>query len=176
METKYCNTLISSREDQKLAYTDNIYDKNIRKLQSDINQDVKAFMISNEIKITVNSQGQHIWTIGGVNYLLTVAGGTPPEPEVDKKMYYGTGDSLPTSLGSNYKTLSTGNNEQQIEVNDYVVWIAIPNELSVTVTEKDSMNFPVDFETDDTTISGYTIYYEESGIPIDERTFIVILN
>lgn len=71
METKYCNTLISSREDQKLAYTDNIYDKEIGQMQNIINKRFVEFMESLGIKITVNDKGQHIWTVGQAQYILT---------------------------------------------------------------------------------------------------------
>lgn len=41
METRYANTLISTRGDKKLAFSDNIFDKKQAKLQEDINVQVK---------------------------------------------------------------------------------------------------------------------------------------
>ena len=38
MEQRYSNTLVSSREDKKLVYTDNIFDKTYKKYQNEINQ------------------------------------------------------------------------------------------------------------------------------------------
>lgn len=38
MEQRYSNTLVSSREDKKLVYTDNIFDKTYIKHQNEINQ------------------------------------------------------------------------------------------------------------------------------------------
>lgn len=38
MEQRYSNTLVSSREDKKLVYTDNIFDKTYKKHQNEINQ------------------------------------------------------------------------------------------------------------------------------------------
>ena len=64
METKYCNTLVSSREDGKLANTDNIYDKEIGQMQSIINKQFISFMEKLGINISVNDKGQHIWTVG----------------------------------------------------------------------------------------------------------------
>lgn len=42
METRYANTLISTRGDKKLAFSDNIFDKKQAKLQEDINVQVKS--------------------------------------------------------------------------------------------------------------------------------------
>lgn len=71
MDTKYCNTLVSSREDGKLANTDNIYDKEIKEMQNIINKRFVEFMEKLGINITVNANGQHIWTVGSAQYLLT---------------------------------------------------------------------------------------------------------
>lgn len=38
MEQRYSNTLVSSREDKKLVYTDNIFDKAYKKHQNEVNQ------------------------------------------------------------------------------------------------------------------------------------------
>ena len=38
MEQRYSNTLVSSREDKKLVYTDNIFDKTYKNHQNEINQ------------------------------------------------------------------------------------------------------------------------------------------
>lgn len=38
MEQRYSNTFVSSREDKKLVYTDNIFDKTYKKHQNEINQ------------------------------------------------------------------------------------------------------------------------------------------
>ncbi len=40
--TRYNGTLVSARKDGKLAYTDNIYDKEMSKMQSEINKEVKS--------------------------------------------------------------------------------------------------------------------------------------
>lgn len=71
METKYCNTLVSSREDGKLAHTDNIYDKEIGQMQNIINKRFIDFMEKLGINISVNDKGQHIWTVGTAQYILT---------------------------------------------------------------------------------------------------------
>lgn len=108
METKYCNTLVSSREDSKLAFTDNIYDKEIEQMQNIINKRFIQFMESLGINITVNVNGQHIWTVGQAQYILTpyTEAAAITKTEYDKPII--TGFSYRNAVSNNGGKASVG--------------------------------------------------------------------
>lgn len=101
METKYCNTLVSSREDGKLANTDNIYDKEIGEMQNIINNRFIAFMEKLGINITVNDKGQHIWTVGQAQYILT--------PYTEAAVIVSTDYDKPMVTGFSYRNAVSNN-------------------------------------------------------------------
>lgn len=101
METKYCNTLVSSREDGKLANTDNIYDKEIGEMQNIINNRFIAFMEKLGINITVNDKGQHIWTVGTSQYILT--------PYTEAAVIVSTDYDKPMVTGFSYRNAVSNN-------------------------------------------------------------------
>lgn len=71
MEQKYCDTLVSSRDDRKLAYTDNLYDKDLEEFQDVINKRVMQLINNLNLDIKLNDKGQYIWTIGDKQFILT---------------------------------------------------------------------------------------------------------
>lgn len=101
METKYCNTLVSSREDGKLAYTDNIYDKEIGEMQNIINKRFVEFMQKLGINISVNDKGQHIWTVGTSQYILT--------PYTEAAVVTSTDYDKPIITGFSYRNAVSNN-------------------------------------------------------------------
>ena len=101
METKYCNTLVSSRENGILAHTDNIYDKEIKEMQSIINKRFVEFMEKLGINITVNSKGQHIWTVGTSQYILT--------PYTEAAVVVSTDYDKPIVTGFSYRNAVSNN-------------------------------------------------------------------
>lgn len=101
METKYCNTLVSSREDGKLAHTDNIYDKEIGQMQNIINKRFIDFMEKLGINISVNDKGQHIWTVGTSQYILT--------PYTEAAVVVNTEYDKPIITGFSYRNAVSNN-------------------------------------------------------------------
>lgn len=89
--------------------------------------------------------------------------------------YYGTGETLPTALGSNMFSLVSGTNTKKITEYTRVHWVAIPTSLPVVVTGTDVMGKGITVGEDSSTISGYTIYYRQVAIPIDETTFTIVV-
>jgi hypothetical protein len=89
--------------------------------------------------------------------------------------YYGTGDTLPTALGSNMFSLVSGTNTKKIEGYAKVHWIAVPSALPVVVTGTDTIGNQITVNTDSSAISGYTLYYRQAFIPIDETTFTIVV-
>ena len=89
--------------------------------------------------------------------------------------YYGTGDTLPTALGSNMFSLVSGTNTKKIEGYAKVHWVAVPSSLPVVVTGADTIGNQITVNTDSSAISGYTLYYRQVFIPIDETTFTIVV-
>lgn len=89
--------------------------------------------------------------------------------------YYGTGDTLPTALGSNMFSLVSGANTKKIEGYAKVHWVAVPSSLPVVVTGTDTIGNQITVNTDSSAISGYTFYYRQVFIPIDETTFTIVV-
>lgn len=89
--------------------------------------------------------------------------------------YYGSGDTLPTALGSNMFSLVSGANTKKIEDYAKVHWIAVPSTLPVVVTGTDTIGNQITVNPDSSAISGYTLYYRQVFIPIDETTFTIVV-
>lgn len=171
MDTNYAGTLVSSRQDGKLAYTDNIYDKSISKMQSAINQEVRTYINSHNISVTVE-QGKNILNINGQKFILTPFDDTPIV--IDTKVYYGKSSTIPSNIGSSYITLNNGENLLKVEGYAKVLWIAVPSGLTVTVTGKDYLGLPVTIQTNNSQIDGYIVYYRQADVQLDECNFTIV--
>lgn len=125
---------------------------------------------------TVGSSSETITiTSDGAASKTVTLSGNAVSGEDTMTAYYGAGETIPAALGSNMFSLVSGTNTKKIEGYAKVHWVAVPSSLPVVVTGADTIGNQITVNTDSSAISGYTLYYRQVFIPIDETTFTIVV-
>lgn len=139
MEQRYSNTLVSSREDKKLVYTDNIFDKTYIKHQNEINQQLTE--VVDQLKdIQDNLQSTN------TNKSLSANQGRLLKKLIDSKIVQVQGaiwDSEPTKGNVDHLISSDVLYEKFKAINDSTVYLT-EDEFNALVSEgliKEDVNY-----------------------------------
>lgn len=135
---------------------------------SDDSEGVSAEIENNSISIEVfenedTTQGRtmHVTVVTSINTLVI----TIVQKKADinlGKAYFGTSNTLPTSLGNNSIDLQEGENEIVLSEYGKYQWVAIPSTTTATVLIADTDGDEAEQEDTDSQITGYILYYWQS--------------